>query len=78
MFGPIEVSEMVWTYSSFRNYDVESFNHELKERLGDLKFSGNRDVNEMYETFTNTLYKVTDKYAPLKKEKNVFLNLCHI
>ena len=77
MFGPIGVSEIVLTYRSFRNYDVENFNHELFERLGDLKFSENRDVNEMYETFTNTLSKVADKYAPLKREK-CLLNLYHI
>ena len=28
-----------------------------------------RDVNETYETSTNTLSQVTDKYAPLKKKK---------
>ena len=60
------------TYRSFRNFDVGNFNHELNDRLGVSNFSENRDVNEMYETFTNTLSQVTDKYAPLKKEKLSF------
>ena len=65
------------TYRSFKNFDVGNY-HELNGRLGVSNFSENRDVNEMYETFTNTLSQVTDKYAPIEKEKNVFQNLCHI
>ena len=57
------------TYRSFRNFDVENFNHELNDRLDVSNLLENRDDNEMYETFTNTLSQVTDKYAPLKKKK---------
>ena len=55
-------------YRSFRNFDVGNFNHELNDRLDVSNFSEN-NVNEMCETFTNTLSQVTDKYAPLKKKK---------
>ena len=63
------------TYRSFRNFDVENFNHELNDRQCVSNFPENEDVNEMYETyetFTNTLSQVTDKYAPLKKKKMSF------
>ena len=60
------------TYRSFiRNFDVENFNYELNERLVDLNYTGNRNVNEMYEIFTNTISAVTDKYVPLKKKKSL-------
>ena len=56
------------TYRFFRNFDVENFNCELNERLVSLIFSKNKDVNEMYETFTSIISEITDKYAPLKKK----------
>ena len=65
------------TYISFRNCEVENFNHELNDRLGVSNFSENRDVNGRYETFTNTFSQVTDKYAPLKK-KNMSFKTCAI
>ena len=69
----VPLSKPRWrTYRSFiRNFDVENFNYELNERLVDLNFTENRNVNEMYEFFTNTISAVTDKYAPLKKKKSL-------
>ena len=43
---------------------VEHFNHELNY----LNFSENIDVNEMYESFTNTFSKITDRHTQLKKK----------
>ena len=66
----IPLSKPRWrTYRSLKNFDVENFNCDLNERLVDLNLSGNKDVSEMYETFTSIISEVTDKYAPLKKKK---------
>ena len=63
-------------YRSFRNFDVESFNIELGSKLSQIDFSEGRNVNEMYEDFTNTITSVTYKFAP-QKVKNAYLNLFH-
>ena len=54
---------------SFKNFDVESFNIELGSKLSQIDFSEGRNVNEMYEDFTNTITSVTDKFAPQKVKK---------
>ena len=53
----------------FKNFDVESFNTELGSKLSQIDFSEGRNVNEMYEDFTNTITSVTDKFAPKKVKK---------
>ena len=59
------MSKPSWrTYRSFRNFDVENFNYELNERVVDLNFTENRNMNERYERyeiFTNTISEVTDQ-----------------
>ena len=66
----VRLSKPRWrTYRSFRNFDVENFKCELNKRLVSLNFSENKDVSEMYKTFTSITSEVTDKYAPLKKKK---------
>ena len=56
-------------YRSFKNFDIESFNTELGSKLSQIDFSEGRNVNEMYEDFTNTITSVTDKFAPQKVKK---------
>ena len=69
----IPLSKPRWrTYRSFRNFDVENFKCELNKRLVSVIFSENKDVSEMYETFTSIISEVTDKYAPVKKKKMSF------
>ena len=60
-------------YRSFKNnyFDVESFNIELGSKLAQIYFSEGRNVNEMYEDFTNTITSVTDKFAPQKVKKSI-------
>ena len=53
-------------YRSFKYFDVESFNIELGSKLSQIDFSEGRNVNEMYEDFTNTITSVTDNFAPQK------------
>ena len=53
-------------YRSFKNFDPKSFNIELGSKLSQIHFSEGRNVNEMYEYFTNTITSVTDKFAPQK------------
>ena len=66
----VPLSKARWrTYRSFRNFDGDNFKCELNKRLVSINFSENKDVNEMYETFTSIISEVTDKYAPLKKKK---------
>ena len=54
-------------YRSFKNFDVESFNIELGSKLSQIDFSEGRNVNEMYEDFTNSITSV--KFAPQKVKK---------
>ena len=67
---PIPSNKSNWRkYRSFKNFDVERFNTELGSKLSQIDFSEGRNVNEMYEDFTNTITSVTDKFAPQKVKK---------
>jgi len=54
-------------YRSYKNFDVDKFNHELNDKMSTLDMNG--DVNTDYEKFSNVLLNLTDKHAPLKQKK---------
>ena len=42
---------------------------DMESNLSQLNFSEDNDVNNIYEAFTNSILSVTNKHAPLKKNK---------
>ena len=53
-------------YRSMKNFNKEMFLNELNDQLNNFTCI---ETNTAYDNLLNTLIKVLDKYAPLKKKK---------
>ena len=56
------------TYRSFKKFDIDNFNDELNHNLSTKLDLNEKDVNTMYDNFSEIFLDTANKHAPVKKK----------